>query len=187
MFHALSAQLFVLHEDLRLELSGVFERNLGRIDGVGVEYRRHYFIRRAIGTWIEFSQALRLMNRNPDLHALKNEFDFESTKKWQNAIRFFARYNGSVMKVRNDIGGHFGTDAAKYAVENLKPGVLGKIELESHGRRGTMRPGFAGEIVATATLRHMSHRKLLRILRVGWKYGIYATQSLTAHYYWGRF
>jgi hypothetical protein len=187
MFHALAAQLFVLYEDLRLELSGVSAPKLGSLDGADVKYRMHYFIRRATGTWVEFSQALRTMDKDPDLLALKGSFDAESSKKWRNAVRFFTRYHSRVMRVRNDIGGHFGASAAKYAVGNLKPDVIGELELVSYGSRATMIPHFAGEIAATATLQHMPYRKLLRILRVGWKYGIYATPAITAHYYWKRF
>jgi hypothetical protein len=199
MAHAYIAQLLVLYEDLRIELYGITEKDLGKLDGTDQKYRTHYFVRRSIGTWSEFAEAIRLLDQLDDFRQIKQAFDAASRKKWEKAVRFFKKYERFVKAVRNDIGGHFGPKAAKYAIANFRTDVQGKFELTRYDTRGAgMRVYFAGEIAATATFRNLPgeetkeasgvrYRRLLRIVTTGWKYGTQSTNCIAAHYLWARF
>jgi hypothetical protein len=75
---------------------------------------------------------------------------------WSSATDFFHSKRDLIQKVRNDIGGHFGAKAAIYAVQNLSPEAVGKIEI-GYVQDGPRDPQlhFAGEIAASAFLRHL--------------------------------
>ena len=104
--------------------------------------------------------------------------------------------------VRNDVGGHFGLKAARYAVENFRPGVAGTFELNEIRRRGATRTEirlkFAGEIVATATFSSLpgtteeesskkEYDRLWRIVKEGYKRATEAAHVVAVCHLWGRF
>src|ERR1039458_1911084 len=76
--HAKLARLCVLYEDLRVELFGIAEPSIPALDVLDLErdnrfsperigrYRRYYFVRRLIGTLVEFAEALRLISDDND-------------------------------------------------------------------------------------------------------------------------
>jgi hypothetical protein len=139
------AQLLVLYEDLRIELYRITANDIGKLDSTDQKYRRHYSVRRSIGTWSEFAQAIRLLDQLDEFRQIEQEFDAASLKKWDKAVRFFKKYEHFVKAVRNDIGGHFGPKAAKYAIANFRTDVQGKFELTRYDTRGGgMRVYFAG-------------------------------------------
>ena len=189
------ARLFVLYEDLRIEMLGIVEKDLGRLDSRDSRYRINYFLRRSIGTWWEYAEAVRLLNDQPDFRQVRESFDFAGLKRWNRAVRFFERYESFIKTIRNDIGGHFGSKAAEYAVANLSPDAIGKFEIigyDSH--TAEMLPAFAGELTATAFHRQLSrtnatdrYKRMFRVIRAGWRHGTYCTQLIADRYLWDRF
>lgn len=123
-FDVLVVRMCVLFEDLRLELNAIEADSIPKLDvldpaGRFVETkdvgkaRRHYFLRRSIGTLHEFAEAIRWINACPEMHALKNSWgSVEATKTWDSAVSFFLTNQRFIEDVRNDIGGHFGINAA---------------------------------------------------------------------------
>ena|SRR5215813_6448566 len=67
----------------------------------------------------------------------------------------YSRYHEKFWKdIRNDVGGHFGSKAAEFAVDSFLPNASGAIELHlNRSGKGGAVLGFASEIVATALLR----------------------------------
>ncbi|MEP7352927.1 MAG: hypothetical protein ABI824_06815 [Acidobacteriota bacterium] len=160
------ARLCVLYEDLRLELQGVLghaissPETLGssplgaRLDG-NDSYRNYYFLRRSVGTLFEFAEGIHLLNSDPDF--LKIELGEALSSEWLESVDFFDSKFDLIQKVRNDIGGHFGSVASRYAVKNLREGAAGKLELLLDDKDGRieLRLHFAGDIAATALLKHL--------------------------------
>jgi hypothetical protein len=175
------ARLCVLYEDLRVEMCGIAEPSIPALDILDLEkdnkctpqrigrYRRYYFVRRSIGTIREFAEALRSINGDPDL-----------------------QLNESLLKaIRNDIGGHFGHQAALNALDRLSPDAYSAIELVD-GR--DLRLHFAGEIAASALLPHLpnddikEYAALLRdCIKPAYKHATRCVQILVLKYLWGRF
>jgi hypothetical protein len=59
--HERLARLIVLYEDLRLETSGMTNKEeLPKLDDSGFAARQSYFLRRTFGTLSEFAEAIRL-------------------------------------------------------------------------------------------------------------------------------
>ena len=74
---------------------------------------------------------------------------------WTNGSAYFKSNERFLENIRNDIGGHFGSKAAIYALENLSADAVGHMEFRGTGKEQTMHLHFAGELVATAMLRHL--------------------------------
>jgi hypothetical protein len=61
-----------------------------------------------------------------------------------------------ISDIRNDVGGHFGTAAARYAVAEINPRFRTEVTIRFNDKGG-VRLGlpFAAEIASTAILRHL--------------------------------
>src|ERR1035438_8526446 len=158
------ARLCVLYEDLRVEMWGIAELSIPALDILDLEkdnkctphligrYRRYYFVWRSIGTIREFAEALRLINDDPDLQLNATQVDEDAKATLGSAINFFETNESLLRELRNDIGGHFGHQAALNALDRLSPDAYSAIELVD-GRE--LRLHFAGEIAASALLPHL--------------------------------
>lgn len=182
--HAHMARLAVLYEDLRIEVIGAAQVSIPVLDTTDERYRRNYFLRRGIATLLEFAETIRLLDECPEFKAVKARFDTNLISLWDKGLRFFWRHEQFFRKVRNDIGGHFGLTAALFA-------AVGKIE--ARGEK-TMHLHFAGELVATATLRHLQastneqrFSRLLRTVVSGFRHATECTHCVPLAYLWERF
>jgi len=202
-FYAKLARLCVLYEDLRVEMLGIAEPSIPALDILDSEndnrfaperignYRRYYFVRRSIGTLREFAEALRQIKSDPDLRLNANRVDEEAQVALDSAIAFFAGKESLLQEIRNDIGGHFGHQAALNALDHLRPDDYGTIEFVD-GREPRLR--FAGEIAASAMLRHLPNEDikeydpLLRdCIMPAFRHATSCVQILVFKYLWGRF
>ncbi len=186
------AQLSVLYEDLRIETMAIAEDSMPALDVTDYRYRRHYFLRRSIATLVEFSEGLRLLDGCPDFCDLRSGFDKKLIESWTVGIRFFYETEQFLKLIRNDTGGHFGPEAAGYAVTHLNNGAVGKIQIEDESR--TIHLHFAGEIVATAILRHLKDQNteagfklLLKTILEGYRHATNCVHCLAVSYLWPRF
>jgi hypothetical protein len=159
------ARLYVLYEDLRIEAFGCAADYIKGVDildppddysskaQVGA-YRRHYFLRRSIGTMYEFAEGLRILDANEEFAEIKAQWPPELKTLWDSGISFFHEKEAFIKKVRHDVGGHFSSSAALYAAKHLLEGTPGVLEL-SYDDQGRMdaKFHFAGAIAAAAFLR----------------------------------
>jgi hypothetical protein len=149
-------RLAVLYEDLRIELHAVESEELKVLEHVGFNYRRFYFMRRAIGTVIEFAESFRLLDELADFGQIKDGFTQDQKKRWMDTVAFFKENEPKFELIRNDIGGHFGLNATKHVVENLSNSGSGLFEgfIDVGTEKGGMCFKFAEKIVAVAMSRH---------------------------------
>src|SRR2546425_955326 len=157
VLHENVARLAVLYEDLRIELMAASLPSIRKLDKMDPRYRRNYFLRKSIGTTVEFAETIRILDRSPDFRVVKSNFPPKILKWWTEAVKFFSRHEPLLKAVRNDIGGHFGIKAARYAISGLDSETMGKIEeVDIGGPRARIHLNFAGEIAAVASLRHLT-------------------------------
>jgi hypothetical protein len=161
------ARLCVLFEDMRIEITGMLEVSLPKLDildpkpkygddaipqGLG-KYRRLYFTRRSIATVREFTEALRLLDENDQFESVRAKFTEKQHRAWGEARSYFHKsMTAQIDAIRNDIGGHFGQSAALKAIVLFKPDNLTKLEVVD-GK--DYRLHFANEVVASALCAHL--------------------------------
>ena len=109
------ARFSVLYEDIRLEVNGMYEQALSEKTKIDFPVQQVYFLRRAIATLVEIAEVLRLIDREPAFVRLKADFDEMTLEYWTGAIDFFNENERLLERVRNDVGGHFGSAAALFA------------------------------------------------------------------------
>jgi len=162
-FDAHLAQLCVLYQDLRIELAAASARSLPLLDVLdsSVEhastpqkiggYRRLYFVRRSIATIREFADCLRYLRKCPEFARLRESAD-HTAEIFDAALRFFSTNADTFRTSRNNIGGHFGMESAKFAVSRLDSKTVGRIEfvMDQQDRTANMRLHFVHEIVSIA-------------------------------------
>jgi hypothetical protein len=150
------ARLTVLYEFLRLELRGTSETDsLKQLEKTGYDFRKFYFMCRAIGTAWEFAEEFLLINKFEPFKDIKDQFSGAHRRQWDECQKFFEREEPRLKRIRNDIGGHFGFPASLYAVQNLEN--AGKGLFEFHIDLGKNSSGvcfrFAEQLLAAAMSR----------------------------------
>jgi hypothetical protein len=192
--HVQMARLAVLYEDLRIELFALREDSLPALDVTDRRYRINYFLRRAIATLVEYAETVRLLNQSPDFQNFWGSVDAPVRVLWEQGVSFFKQNEKFLENIRNDIGGHFGPQAAAHALKNLSTDAVSKIEFRGTGHEQTMHLHFAGELVATAMLRHLSgpsveeqFRGLTQVALAGFRHATLCTQFVAIGYLWDRF
>jgi hypothetical protein len=200
------ARLCVLYEDLRIEMLGIAKAipqldildsaadHPDRPEMVG-NYRHFYFIRRSIATISEFAAALRQLNENPLFSTVSSTFEEYSKETWASAIAFFDKKTELLIRsIRNDIGGHFGQPAAIESLKRLGENTIGKMELVSASDDVDIRLHFAGEIAATALLRHLEDGDISNFKQIlndtvieGYRHATRCVQVLCGIWVWQRF
>ncbi len=190
------ARLSVLYEDLRIELHGIAEDAIPAMDRFDVRYRRIFFLRKSIGTLWEFAEAVHHLQQCPEFKFTSpsepvSAADQERAKLWRKAAKFFERNRERLKRIRNDIGGHFGLEAARYASLHLNPTAVMGIEVTPENQ---FVLHFAGEIVATAMLRHATGsnqehklKRLVLLARIGYRRATTCVHCLVAYHLWDRF
>ena len=203
--YILVAQLCVLYEDLRIEISALTCPSIPLLDVLypattdGFEptpgkYRMQYFLRRSIATLREFADALRKLDQEDSFAQIKTGFTENHLVRWNAAIAFFAQQESHINKIRNDVGGHFGEPATREAIKNLPETETGRIEMESNAEgQVDAKLYFAGDIVASAMFRHLGADKwqgfsdLVEIAKDGSRHAITCVEILIRALLWSRF
>jgi hypothetical protein len=200
------ARLCVLYEDLRIEMMGIAKTipELDILDSAGDHpdrpervgtYRYFYFMRRSIATISEFASALRLLDENPSFGIVSSAFEDYSKETWASAITFFDKKRELLIRgIRNDIGGHFGQQAAMESLRRLAENTMGKMELFTIGDDTDIRLHFAGEIAVTALLRHLEDGDIHNFQIIlkdtvveGYRHATRCVQVLCGVWVWRRF
>lgn len=165
------ARLCVLFEDLRIELIGLDLLAPSVMDGLaqdthfdvaGYRLRRIYFLRRSIGTCYEFAEALRLLGSTAGFDSVLAGFAMPTKAIWLESVEYFSQHERFWREIRNDVGGHFGETAARFAVEHFLSDATGSIEIQWDDRSNTgdCVLAFASEIAATALLKRLPEETL---------------------------
>ena len=186
----------VLVEDLRLETNGLYAKTVPGLENLGVRYRRMYFLRRAIATLHEFTSAVQQIELLGEFMPVRKLFDSQQQRLWNRSIRYFRRHSKALGDARNNIGGHFGWEAAEKGIERLSDAEVGSLEIQHYqnGRSGAIF-SFAEGLIASAILKSSPRRKsgdyqarrLFRIAVTGFHHCVAVVYCITAVYLWDRF
>lgn len=205
LFNALIARLCVLYEDLRIEVNGgaaahiecldILQPIKGNLPPYTGFYRVLYFLRRLTGTLCEFSETIRKLHCECAFQRTFDDMPNDLRKVWLDAVGYYEREEKFLKGVRNDVGGHFGIHAARYAVANIPANAVGRVEVETTMKGNAPKLCFAGEVAATAMLRHLPGSDTAEKVRsfyhghilIASRHATNATHILTIEYLFPRF
>ena len=157
------AQLSVLYEDLGIELESIDSAMPSALENPTVAYRQNYFFRRSLATLSDFAEAIRLLDKCPDFALFRENFHQALLTDWQDGVAYFEGLEQHLKAVRNDIGGHFGSQAAEFAIKEMPHRAVGAIEIAEERVHGpdAKRPHlrFAFDIAVSAIFRRLQGAK----------------------------
>ena len=105
------AALCILREDLLLELFGVIEERLGKLDENDRGHRRTYFWRNTLRTLEEIRDLLNAVNSNAAFRETFATLSPEAHEKFELIKKELNKASQAFLAVfRNQIGGHLDTD-----------------------------------------------------------------------------
>ena len=121
---------------------------------------------------------------------MQSKFSPEGLVLWNEAQRFFGSNEALLEKVQNDVGGHFGLQAAIYSIENLQSTATGTIEFVHKSEK----LHFVSQIAGVAVLRHVPGndpeskiRYLTELIFEGYRRSRDVVNAVIAFYLWERF
>jgi len=85
--------------------------------------------------------------------AFKQRMDDKNLAQWNKSLKFFRDNHQFLKDCRNDVGGHFLEDAAKFALDNLEDTVE-LFEIYLRGKGADCKIKFAYYFVAQALIRN---------------------------------
>ncbi len=196
----------MLFEDLRLELMAISAGSIPQLDALDPyireskdvgRTRKLYFFRRTLGTLTEFAETLGWIDLCAEMIHLRQSWDAQENRdRWVQAVAFFREKERIIKLIRNDIGGHFGQQAADYAISNLDPNATGRVELRiGENGKAEMYFHFVGEIAAKPLTRHLpgtsDEEKLRRLfdetLHPAHDHATFAVKMIAESHLWPRF
>jgi hypothetical protein len=206
----------VLFEDLRLEVTSIYDDRFGREGRTNLfrdEVRQSYFLRRALATLREFSDGIVGLDGEEDFHVLKSGFSAKHQESWTESVNYFRRVKHTLRKIRNDVGGHFTVGAAKVALERIQRAEhgseylfpsIGFIEYENVKTRiaetakgrisHPLKLHFTSHIAIAATVAHSEAdnpwdkaNELLKEFSRAHKHATSIVVILVSEYLWKRF
>lgn len=150
--------LFVLYEDLRLEIEGLRALDLPGLDGTSIWVRRLYFHRRSFATIREVWEVVKSIDKNSSLCALLlkkiQDKDPNVRTAWNRMVEHFGRTSEKLGRVRNDIGGHLSPNIVQWVMQQEAwAHEVGSAEVSL---KGGLRLEFVWLVGAIATIRQMS-------------------------------
>jgi hypothetical protein len=155
------ARLSVLYEDLRIELMGAAldEGAVSVLEPFGPHYRQYYFMRRAIGTLVEFQQTIEHIASLKEFREIearaKKTSDVYYLEDWVPALKFFRKKRNLLKSIRNHVGGHFGDEATNNAFKAIGEDFTVRVEIQFDiGNRVRLLLPFATELSSAALLNH---------------------------------
>lgn len=192
------AQLSVLYEDLRLELSALTgkSKDLRRLGILGKEYRVMYFLRRSIATVFEFAGALNEAVRTAEYKKAELVLDQALREQITKSTKQLNQSSGLLKGLRNDVGGHFLIQAASHATSNVPSEWTSKLEIVfDRSMRAEPKYHYAKQIVAGAIVKSLSndrpveeeYKQAIRTIRDCYSSAAEAMHALVLAFLWERF
>jgi hypothetical protein len=125
-------------------------------------------------------------------------FSAEEMNDWTGCVTFFKTNEDRLRAVRDDVGGHFGVAAAKYAAENLdrmEPGLIGlQLDRTDNVVNSSFRFKFAEQIAAAALYKQhgdLTHEawsdQMRETIQEAFFYAGQVVGNIGRHYVWPRF
>ena len=154
------ARLCVLYQDLLIEVSGaIAKKALPDLDYGRIADRQMYFLRKGLVTVWEIKQGCDVLNQNPAFKLVLRRMDPSNAKLWTEAIRYFQARGKELKEWRNNVAGHFGDAAARFAIDNMPPELTGELFVAQTEGGVTCRLAFAYQIMAIAMAKMRDPKK----------------------------
>ena len=192
------ARLSVLYEDFRIERGALLaeETSLGEIDTLGQHYRTMYFIRRSLGTLIEFQGGLTQLMSLGEFKAARQRLSKKDGDCIDAANLYFQKHAARMKELRNEFGGHLKASAIEFCTSSFPPDLVGKVTWNSSNVKGRLwlELHYANELVAgviSSKLQGVSVQdelvNALAMIFDSYGHVLAATYALVHAFLWDRF
>jgi hypothetical protein len=117
--NAILMRLFVLCEDLRVEVYGAQAHKLERLDSTSKPYRGVYMMRRSTVTINEFTQSMERLEQLAAFEELKATFSTRHQAAWDRTKAFLLEHKDFLKAIRHNCGGHILTGKVRKVMERI--------------------------------------------------------------------
>lgn len=185
-------RMFILYEDLKLEVSALHVPGTTALDEVSRHYREMYFVRRAFATLWEMDNAIEALQRTRPFKKKMGTLDKRRLQDWKAAVRFFGKAKKFIDRQRNAYGGHVNDELARFILDRVDPkddsvGALAIRVSDDHTAHHVFK--FAESLVSQAFFIDRGDRDHHEYLEESWqvlaeamRHGAHASQIIADLY-----
>ena len=149
--NALLMRMFVLYEDLRVEVYGARAYKIEQLDETGHVYRGIYMIRRSTITISEFTQTMERLDQLEEFRKLKALFEERHQRAWADGKAFLLEHKPFLQRLRHNCGGHLLGAVVEKVMARMHQDTVGFVRVNyTRDDRASLNFGFAYEVVALA-------------------------------------
>jgi hypothetical protein len=142
------ATLCVLREDFLLELAGIVDDHIGRLDDNGREFRHLYFWRNTLRTLEEIRNTLNRLNSEPTFRAAMDREQPSVRKAFEQLKRTLNKASQDFLSdLRNELGGHLDEEAMRETLRELDADDEGFLEIATARWPVTTAFRFAADLI----------------------------------------
>ncbi len=128
---AIMARLYVLREDLYLELQGIKEDKIEPLDDNGSNYRDIYFFRNSTRTLFEINHTVQHLKRKPVfMKALAKQRDFHDV--FEDFDKAINKARNLLKRLRHETAGHLDQAAFQKALTKIAPDTKSLFQASDH-------------------------------------------------------
>jgi hypothetical protein len=159
------AMLCVLREDFLIELYGIVDDQLGRLDDNDAGYRRTYFWRNSLRTLEEIKNVMNRLNSHSEFRDAMSKEPPEVSEAFEGLKSSLNKGSDEFLRVlRNTIGGHLDEEMVQATLDGMDPLTEGLVQIGR--KRGEIHYKFGAELLWAALSRDTNKEKeVIEIIR----------------------
>lgn len=138
------ARLCILREDIAIEMQGVYQQEIAKLDGHSSAWRKIYFLRNMVRTLMEMDSAIHSLRSNSEFVSLLATQTTSVQEEFGELFKAMEAAHASIKHTRNTICGHVKHAAVQQALEGMHDSRWGFLDLDR--KLGKTHYKFAAEI-----------------------------------------
>ena len=158
-FAACMARLCILREDLFLEMMGIYQQRIARLDEHSVIWRKMFFWRSLVKTMWEIRKTIETLNTIPEFKKVLKTQPQGWQKKFAAMVKLLDKHQTIVEATRNSLGGHVLFREVEKALDGMSYDTFSYIEVGETEKRTHYK--FANELVLEMLLSGVDEGKRL--------------------------
>jgi hypothetical protein len=153
------ARLCILREDLFLEMMGIYQQRIARLDEHSVIWRRIFFWTSLVKTMWEIPKTIETLNTIPEFKKVLKTQPQGWQKKFAAMVKLLDKHQTIVQATRNSLGGHVLFREVEKALDGMSYDTFSYIEVGETEKRTHYK--FANELVLEMLLSGVDEGKRL--------------------------
>jgi len=149
-------RLYILKEDLYLEVRGMVHEPMPALDESSSDWREIYFFRNSVGTLLEIRSAIETLRREKSFIRALSGQPPPLNRAFDDLTKALNRADSLIKKLRNEVAGHLPDKAFAEALDKIGSDTRGLLQMGNSAKE--IHYKFSPEFLGATMLRHVAYQ-----------------------------